>query len=312
MLNPWHQARRQGLSSSDLAAIVGKSQYRSAMMVQREKLGLEPEPEAAPPSEDAYWGDVMEGPVAQTFAERRGLELMPPRRWAHWLPESDVHELLDGERVRQMVFLRAAPVLRSTPDFLVLVDDAPAIVEVKTTGKLKAWRDGVPTAVLLQTQWHMLCAGAKRAFVVVLFFGGRRSMKFFEITRAPELDGVDSRGARFAVDWWQRHVVERQPCVPTHLDIPWLDATYPKSNGETVVLPRSLDTLDEQFVAARRELDAARVTERRAKAAFKSVVAPLRMAMGSASFAEIEGVPAIYTLTSSHNGRGRTLRRTKR
>jgi predicted phage-related endonuclease len=300
MLTQWHAERRAGLSSSDLAAILGRNPRRSPAMVQREKLHEVEDPDVRPPTEDQWWGTAMEPMVAYTF-------------WAPRLPLAEIRGLDNGGQTKWMAYRKGAEILRTTPDYLIELPDAPdAMVEVKTTGRDRAWADGPPLAVRLQLQWHLLCTGLRVGYVVVLLFAKTRRLRFWRYEIAPELDGPQSIGAQRALAWWQRHVVERKPPVPCSADIPWLTKKHPHGNGTTVVLPAEQATLDTLYLERHAAREEARAAFDRADRPFRDVEAQLRAAIGPASFASIEGLPGVlYTLHSGPKG-GRTLRRKQR
>lgn len=309
-MNDWLQARQQGLSSSDLAAILGRSEHRSPWMVARQKLGLEGE-KAVERTEDMYWGDAMEPLVATAWANRKGANLFEP----HGVdaPAGIACTFLDGARRRAMYFNRDAPILRSTPDYLATLGGRLGIVEVKTTGQWARWDDGIPKATWLQCQWHMLCSGLAVCWLPVLLFGKRRVLRAYELELDPAFAGADSKAGRFALDWWDKHIVRGLPVTPCHLDIPYLTRTHPAGDGKTVVLSAAQATLDTQFVETAATLTTARKAHKAASQAHRSVQAQLRLAIADATFAEFAGGTAVlYSLTSGPLGKGRVLRRKAR
>jgi putative phage-type endonuclease len=62
----WHAARLQGVTASEIAAVLGLSPWESAWALWHRKAGLiGPAPENA----EQAWGRVFEGPIAQRFTE---------------------------------------------------------------------------------------------------------------------------------------------------------------------------------------------------------------------------------------------------
>lgn len=304
--NEWLEWRRGGLSSSDIAAALGQNPRRSPGAVQREKLGDQDEP-AFKVNEDSFWGDVMEPHVAQAYCDRTGSTFVQPEEWADLLPAANVRRLLDEGRPRWGVELKAAPVCRATPDYLIQRKDKLWVLEIKTTGKVEAWKRGVPTNVLLQVQWQMLVMGIPRAVVVVLFFGRSRKMRSFEVELLDAFQ-VGGPAQQAAVKWWREYVEEGRPCRPASADIPWLTRKYPKGNGKTLALDEGLATLDQAFIETAKAYETARNAAKKAKLIHADVQAQLRALIGDASFAEIEGTGALYSLHSLDRG-GRVLRR---
>ncbi len=302
----WEEARRGGLSSSDAAAIMGKSARRTPSMVQAEKLAPS-EGRAGHLNEDTFWGNQMEPLVAQTFCHRTGCAIVDPRDWEATLPEARSYALSDAQgNLRWLLVSARAPLVRSTPDYVV-VDSDPAIVEVKTTSKWGMWKDGPPVSVQWQCQWHMMAAGLTRCWVPVLFFAPTRQLRCYRVDLAPECapGGIVEQ---FAAEWWEEHVVRQRPCRRVGLDIPAMTAKNPHGNGTTVELPAGLATLDQQYVERVRETAKMRAQLKASESATKDVEVLLREAIGEASFGHIEGTNVTYSLLSQSSG-GRRLRR---
>lgn len=304
----WEEARRGGLSSSDAAAIMGKSARRTPSMVQAEKLAPS-DPQTGHLNEDTFWGNQMEPLVAQTFCHRTGCAIVEPRDWEVTLPEAASYALPDGQgNTRWMLLSRRVPVIRSTPDYVVTDTDSGAtIVEVKTTSKWAMWKDGPPLSVLWQCQWHMMAAGLDRCWVPVLMFSPTRQLRCYRVNLADECapGGIVER---YAAEWWDEHVVRQRPCRRSGLDIPALTKKFPHGNGTTVDLPAGLAILDQQYVERVRETTAMRAKLRASESATKDVEVLLREAIGEASFGRIEGTNVTYSLLSRSSG-GRVLRR---
>lgn len=302
----WHAMRRQGISSSDLSAMLGKSAYRSPWQVAREKRGQEPAEKRSEPTEDARWGTIMEPyVVARAMGELHG-ELLAPEDWP--LAEGQLHRTTDGPEIRWVVTCRHEPLIRSTPDNVAIVAGNTVVVEAKTTGRISAWVNGVPQSVWLQCQWHMLATGLRATVVPVLFFGRTRRLKIYTVELHPSFDGPDCKAIAACRAWWQRHVVEGVDPEPMHLDIPYLANVHAKTDGTTLTLPACHSTLDDQYAALseKRKLTAALLRD--ATDDLKSVEAKIRKLMGPAMFAKFEGKDAVFSLFTNQHGK-RTLRR---
>lgn len=146
------QNRRTGIGGSDVAPILGLSQWSTPLDVYLEKLGELPPKEETQPMR---WGKLLEPLVRQEYAERTGRIVRLPglirRPGYDWqLANVDgVSELPDGSDRR--------------------------IFEAKTARTAEGWGDEldnvIPTAYYLQVQHYMLVTAIPIADVSVLIGG---------------------------------------------------------------------------------------------------------------------------------------------
>ena len=146
----WLEARRQGIGSSDAAAICGLNPWSSPTAVYASKIGAF-EDEAD--SEAAYWGLAIEPLVAERFASETGRSVK-----------------LAGELLRS----KALPWQLATLDATQTdpMKPGPGVLEIKCTSLRSRWDEGVPDFVEVQVQHQLAVTGYEWASVGVLF-GGR-------------------------------------------------------------------------------------------------------------------------------------------
>jgi len=157
----WHEWRAEGIGGSDIAALVGLSNYASPLSLYYEKTGqLKPDHE---PSERQRIGRRMEGLLAEEFHDRTGLYCMATQTiWAH-----PVHTFA-----------------RCTVDGLAyegddIEDRSPlGVIEFKTDGRF-GWPEGVPANIRAQCVWEMGVTDSPQSWLVVMFAGFR--VQVFEI-----------------------------------------------------------------------------------------------------------------------------------
>ncbi len=184
----WLEARRTGITASEIAVVMGLSPYSSPFSLYHQKLGN------LPPMEDSLVlrvGRHNESLACELFAERN-LEL-------------DLHG--DG---RQLYAHPDRPWQMATPDRLVTeagayvcplhdrldfdpVDGAPchcggpllAVLEAKTAASYDGWGDDgsdeIPVHYRCQVLWQMDVMGVSTAFVACLFLHSRQ-LRAYEIT----------------------------------------------------------------------------------------------------------------------------------
>ena len=148
----WHDARSEVIGSSDVAAILGLSTYKSAFTLWHEKAGLvQPvQPDAKQRRKLAY-GHHMEPFVADLFLkEHPELLVLTTGTWRH------------SERRWQ----------GCNPDRLLTFAETPAenpqahsVLELKTFPSLSDWEDGPTPGYRAQLLWQLDTFGFKRGYI---------------------------------------------------------------------------------------------------------------------------------------------------
>jgi putative phage-type endonuclease len=149
----WLAARRHGIGSSDVAAILGVADRNTAVHVYRDKRGQLVDDAG----EAALWGTILEEPVAREWARRQRSVIQRVGLVAH-VDEPWRMATLD----RQVL---ECPMDRSVRTRCAL--------EVKCRSAFKAhrWRTDVPDDVLAQAVWQMAVTGYDHIHVAVLIGG---------------------------------------------------------------------------------------------------------------------------------------------
>lgn len=196
-------ARRQGLGGTDVAALFGINPWKTKLGVYLDKVyAADAEPtydgddqaaEDDSPSEAAYWGTVLEEPVAVHFARRvaEGQIVRPTGVWARneWQIASPDRFIFDGDE---------SP---GHPLDVAGLGIPRALYEGKTASAYleKEWEEGrVPDHYVVQIQWYLHVTGLRFAHVGALI-GGQRFVHA-EIERDQSLiDGMVQAAATF---WW--------------------------------------------------------------------------------------------------------------
>ena len=154
----WHQLRRNAISASDIAPILGLSPWATAFSTYYQKL----DDWRAPETEAMKMGLKLEPVVADLLWERlvdvqdQSIDLVETGTWRADKPEWAL----------------------ATPDRLAVrwEGDGPnEVVELKTSSTLDGWgpdeSDEIPVYYRAQVQWQMFVLGLQRAHVGVLFRG---------------------------------------------------------------------------------------------------------------------------------------------
>lgn len=214
------QERKNGIFASDVAAILGKSQYKTALEVWLEKTGRK---ELDDLSEKAAikWGNYLEAPIIQAFEEERKLK-------TRIVPDSLYH--------------MEHPFLGCHLDALVIDGECipRAVLEVKTAGAFTShkWDDEIPVEYLLQITMQMAITNLPKAYVATLI--GGQDFRVFEFNRDKNLeDRVIEKLKKFHVE----HILaDVPPVITTERDTLLL---YPDSHeGEVIADEELLIALD--------------------------------------------------------------------
>lgn len=214
----WLEKRAMGIGSSDAAAMLGESPWKSAFGLWAEKTRTV-EAESLDEVERIFWGKELEAAILRGYEKRTGRPVRP----AGQLLRSTVHPwamcTLDGEtRVEA---------------------DAPwTILEVKNTNEFaaEAWVDGAPEHYRIQAHWQMLVTGAPMATIAALI--GGNTLAWQDIERDEQLiRKLVYHGERF----WQMVVNRTPPPIDgSKAAANDLARAYPRDDGEVIGLPDEL------------------------------------------------------------------------
>lgn len=190
----WFEARRGGITGTDLPKILGDSKYGNALSVWLDKRG-ELDDEVGEP---AFWGHVLEDPVAQEWARRNSAVITTIGVVANvqdpWMRASLDRVIVNG----------------SCPD-----GDGPCGLEVKTRSAFKSslFRSDVPDDVLAQTTWGLMVTGLNHMHVAVLI--GGQELRSFRVDRDPKVEEYLLAAAKPV---WQSHLDGVPPEVHADAD----------------------------------------------------------------------------------------------
>ena len=243
----WHLFRRQGITSTDVADIMGQG-WGSKLSVWLDKKGLLPEREE---SEAMYWGTKLEPLLVEEFCKRTGHKL------TCWADTETAIEFDDRHAPRNVVESDAHSWARCTPDAFYhrASGGRSGILECKTTGFRNgdAWRDTAPLAAQIQAQWQLYVSGLEHGALVCLI-GGQRFVGY-EFTRNERfIAHMASEAERF----WVEHVLADVEPEPDARDLELArDLAKWPSNGSIVTLPPEAVEVDARLEVASEALVAA-------------------------------------------------------
>lgn len=191
--------RRQGLTATDVPAILGFDPNRSAWQVQQEKRGV-----------DTFKGNLF----------TRAGEALEPVIAGQYAEDNDGVILRQGVTAQHPEF----PLLLATPDYVVLdaVTQAPRrLLECKSVFSWLAARDEwgppetdlIPSKFYVQVQWQLGVLRVDEADVARFHAGEVRYWRVrFDAATFSDLRGL-------ADSWWHKHIVRGIDCVPQAIDL---------------------------------------------------------------------------------------------
>lgn len=223
----WLAARRTGIGSSDAAAILGVSNFASALGVYTSKLGLdieESDEQGGEETEPQRWGKIMEPHIAEEFSRKTNRVVS-----------------------RENLFVRSGriPFMTSTLDAFQYSDDRPnrrGVLEIKTAGwGASNWEEGVPIGVRVQIQHQLATTGFQWGSAAVLMRG--QKLLYCDVERDDKF--IDEVLIPAEADFWMR-VQERRPVDPdgSASAREAIKLLYPTHDTKSVVLSGDLIDLD--------------------------------------------------------------------
>jgi putative phage-type endonuclease len=259
----WLTARRELLTASDVAAVLGVDPRRGPLAVYCEKLG-------APSAEETAWmkwGRRVEGAVADWYADDTGRTIFDQGAYAIQR-HPDVPWI--GATLDRWQSARSSD---KTPSPIADVQTGPLEAKAVAGFKAKEWREDPPLHYVVQLQAQMACTGAQWGTLAALVGGLELVWKDilrsedFLVAAYPKLE-----------EFWMR-VQRREPppadALPGTTEA--LKRLWPEPDGETVNLDNDALSLVAKWEQKKVELvdlddEATRVEN------------DLRARMGSATF----------------------------
>ena len=199
-----HEARRHRIGASEVAAILGMSEYTTPLDFWLEKTGRKPRFEG---NEHTRRGQRQEAQILDWLGESLGKLIVTDC-------ETVIHE--NG-------------IAAATPDGYVYGEsDVVELAETKSTLKWINSEADIPDTWILQCQWQMICTGLKKCHLAV--FGPMVSdYQRFEIVYN---EAFATELMNQALEWWNEYIVgDKMPPPLRESDVMTL---YPKDDGTSI------------------------------------------------------------------------------
>lgn len=220
--------RQSYLGASDMAAILGVDQYRTALDVFNERLGLT---EPFDGNKQTERGLKLENVAAQEYAEATG-------RKVHRRRTELVHPKYDF--------------IRGHIDRRVVGDKRPVEIKCPSRGMFyKIKREGLPMAWIVQMQTYLMLDGSPVGDFAP-FCADAWEILPFEVPAQPE---VFERIEHAAVIFWTEHVLKNTPPDPVEADKPAIEFQKVAGEVQSVDDPAFLEAAELLREAKQLELD---------------------------------------------------------
>lgn len=213
----WLDARRAGIGGSDVGAIMGFNQYKSAYQVFLEKTGQYHE---EVDNEAVYFGNALEDFVAQEFAKRTGKKV---------------------RRLNKMLVHPEYDFMLANLDRVVVGERA--VLECKTASEYVKddWEgEEIPASYLCQVHHYLAVTGFEKAYIAVLVGGNKFIWK--EIERDEEFIQILIDREK---DFWENHVLKDKapPIDGSDATNELIKKMYPQDDGTAIMLTKDDDVL---------------------------------------------------------------------
>lgn len=215
----WLAARRHGITATDAVAIMGQSAYRTAYDIWTDKV-MEPQPDEGI-GEAGLWGQRLEEPVAQEWAERHGVRL---------------------RRIGLIANTTTPWALASLDRIVHGCPDGRCALEVKTRNLFvqSEWEKALPHDVETQVRWQLMVSGLDHCHVAALI-GGQRMVEH-RVDRDREAEQNLLTAATIV---WEAIQSNTPPNMPAELwTSDFLEQRHPDRTGEIEVHESAVEIRD--------------------------------------------------------------------
>lgn len=247
--------RRTGITATDMAKIAGVSPYGGAQDVLDEKRGI------APPFDETdrvKWGNILEGPIRDDYAERHGVTMTIPGtirhseyKWALATPDAAVWKV--DEILRRLI--RGWECKTHT---IWLASDYG-----------EPGTDEVPPHEVVQCAWNMFVSGLDEWDLTVFIDNIPRDYRLFRD------DDLERQLFDLASEFYETHMVEGFDLEPdgTKSYSEALKRRFPKNNGMITVADDEVTVAIEDLRHIRAEIRAREATEEKLVQIIKEFIA---------------------------------------
>ena len=151
VLLEWLAWRSEGITATEAAVIMFPDQYKSALTVYNQKVGIAPPDDQSDPDGFFEWGHILEDDLVRKFKTEH------PELAGTVTQDDSTREELGEVLARRSVRL---------------ADGTPCIIECKSSQSASKWNP-YPEKYFAQVQWQMYVTGIRKAIIIALICEGR-------------------------------------------------------------------------------------------------------------------------------------------
>jgi len=214
----WLRYRELGIGSSDAAAAIGLSPYKSPLTLWLEKSHRK-QPEDISEKPAVLWGTALEPVLASVYAKETGYKV----RKVNAILQHPEYSFMLANLDREVIGL----------------PEGTGVLEIKTASYHMApqWEDGIPVAYQCQVLHQLAVTGHAWADVAVLIGG-----QDFRIYRIQRDDNKIADLIHLEQQFWKHVIADLQPDPDGSDDaasaLQWL---FPRDDGQTIDLSESAE-----------------------------------------------------------------------
>ena len=146
----WLAWRSEGITATEAAVIMFPDQYKSALTVYNQKVGIAPPEDQSDPDGFFEWGHILEDDLVQKFKAE--------------------HPEFAGTVTQGRLYQRGWAKC-SLDAQCVLADGTPCIIECKSSQSASKWNP-YPEKYFAQVQWQMYVTGIRKAIIIAVICEG--------------------------------------------------------------------------------------------------------------------------------------------
>lgn len=263
----WLAARREfGIGSSDVPAILGISRFQSALALFHEKKGLKQA--TAGTMEFRRWGQILEEPIAQRFAEETGRAVYNPNEAGDFkiLRRLDKPFMIASvDRIQAADPIQAAGLgMLVDPDIKPAPQPGLGILEVKNASLFmrEEWQgeeanNAPPVEYQVQLQHQLGVSGALWGSIAALIGG-----VIFLWADLERDDALIEKLIDIEAEFMRRlELNDPPPADGSESSRAILKALYPKDTGEVITLPTEALEWHNALQAAKQKIKEGKTSE---------------------------------------------------
>lgn len=146
----WLRWRSEGITATEAAVIMFPDQYKSALTVYNQKVGIAPPDDQSDPDGFFEWGHILEDDLVRKFKS----------------VHPEVADSVTQGRLYQRNWAKC-----SLDAQCFLPDGTPCIIECKSSQSAAKWNP-YPEKYFAQVQWQMYVTGIRKAFIIAVICEG--------------------------------------------------------------------------------------------------------------------------------------------